>query len=86
MVQSEVDSLMSTQTLCDVTPEEVKQIYESGVHVEQIPSKLLCSRKAGAGRRKARIVGCGNFGTPDDSVSVSTGGPDSVTFRLLMAV
>ena len=86
VVQSEVDSLMSTQTLCDVTPEEVKQIYESGVHVEQIPSKLLCSRKAGAGRRKARIVGCGNFGTPDDSVSVSTGGLDSVTFRLLMAV
>ena len=56
----------------------------SGVYIEIIPGKLLCGRKAPCGRRKARIVGCGNFGTPDEAVTTSTGGIDAVALRALM--
>ena len=78
--------LENTGTLVRKTPEEVKALVQSGIYIEIIPGKLLCSRKAPCGRRKARIVGCGNFGTPDETVTTSTGGIDAVALRVLMMV
>ena len=66
-IGNEVDVLENTKTLKRRTPQEVNDLISSGVTVEVIPGKLLCSRKAPCGRRKARIVGCGDFGTPDSS-------------------
>ena len=60
-VGSEVMVLENTGTLVRKTPEEVKALVQSGIYIEIIPGKLLCSRKAPCGRRKARIVGCGKF-------------------------
>ena len=85
-VESEVMVLENTSTLVRKTPEEVKALAQSGIYIEIIPGKLLCSRKAPCGRRKARIVGCGNFGTPDETVTTSTGGIDAVALRVLMMV
>ena len=85
-VESEVMVLENTGTLVRKTPEEVKALVRSGIYIEIIPGKLLCSRKAPCGRRKARIVGCGNFGTPDETVTTSTGGIDAVALRVLMMV
>ena len=79
----------NTNTLKRRLPEEVKKAADSGVHVEAIPAgKSLRSRKAPCGRRKARIVGCGHYGTPDDTVTVtiSTGGLDAVSLRTLVAI
>ena len=39
-----------------------KELWMQPIGAEIIPGKLLCSRKAPCGRRKAHIVGCGNFG------------------------
>ena len=85
-VESEIMVLENTGTLVRKTPEEVKALVQSGIYIEIIPGKLLCSRKAPCGRRKARIVGCGNFGTPDETVTTSTGGIDAVALRVLMMV
>ena len=85
-VENEVMVLENTGTLVRKTPGEVKTLVDSGVYIEIIPGKLLCSRKAPCGRRKARIVGCGNFGTPDKTVTTSTGGIDAVALRVMMMV
>ena len=83
-VENEVMVLENTCTLVRKTPGEVKTLV--AVYIEIIPGKLLRSRKAPCGRRKARIVGCGNFGAPDETVTTSTGGIDAVALRVLMMV
>ena len=70
-IGNEVDALENTKTLKRRISREVNELIASGATVEVIPGKLLCSRKGPCGRRKARIVGCGNFGSPDESVTVS---------------
>ena len=42
----EVTVLENTGTLVRKTPEEVKRLVETGVYIEIITRKLLCSRKA----------------------------------------
>ena len=83
-IQGEIKALMDTSTLREVSPDEVRKLHETGAHVELIPGKLICTRKAPNGRRRARIVGCGNFGTPDGTVSTSTGGLDSISLRTML--
>ena len=85
-VENEVMVLETTGTLVRKTPGEVKTLVDSGIYIEIIPGKLLRSRKAPCGRRKARIVGCGNFATPDETVTTSTGGIDAVALRVVMMV
>ena len=38
------------------------------------------------GRRKARIVGCGNYSSAAATVETSTGGLDAVSLRVLIAM
>ena len=44
-----------------MTKEEVSALEASGTPLEKIPGKLVATRKAPLGRRRARIVACGNF-------------------------
>ena len=58
---------------------------KSGRLVEKIPGKLVATRKAPSGKRKVRIVACGNFlekplGEPSESISA--GGADALLIRI----
>ena len=86
VVQKEINDLLGSKTLYPVSPQELKRLQESGEVLETIPGKLICSRKAPDGKRKARIVACGNFSNAGVSVETSTGGLDAVALRTLLAV
>ena len=66
-----VERMMSK--LMRKTPGEVKMLVESGSTSRSFRASYY-----------ARIVGCGNFGTPDETVT--TGGIDAVALRALMMV
>ena len=86
VVQKEINDLLGSKTLYPVSPQELKRLQESGEVLETIPGKLICSRKAPDGKRKARIVACGNFSNAGVSVETSTGGLDAVALRTILAV
>lgn len=81
-IMAEVKSLMDSGTIVPVKKEDTDQ----DGNTEVIPGKLICTRKAPNGRRKARIVGCGNYATShtQEDLNNSTGGLDATSFRILM--
>ena len=83
VIMDEIVSLESTETIEPLTGDQVNQLEGE---VEHIPGKLICSRKAPDGRRKARIVGCGNYSSVAATVETSTGGLDAVSLRVLVAL
>eukprot|EP00435_Cladocopium_sp_Y103_P060731 s345_g22.t1 len=86
-IQEEIDSLLSTKTIVRMSKEEVTALEASGAAVEKIPGKMMATRKAPLGRRRARIVACGNFvnGDPlDADADVAAGGVDGIAIRLLV--
>ena len=60
-IQEEIDSLLSTKTIVRMSKQEVAVLEASGAAMEKIPGKMVATRKAPLGRRRARIVACGNF-------------------------
>ena len=61
-IQEEIDSLLSTQgPIVRMSKQEVAVLEASGAAMEKIPGKMVATRKAPLGRRRARIVACGNF-------------------------
>ena len=86
-IKEEIDNLLSTNTIIKMSKEEVAALESSGMTLEKIPGKLVATRKAPLGRRRARIVACGNFvhGDPLDADSdVAAGGVDGIAIRLLV--
>ena len=86
-IKEEIDNLLSTNTIIKMSKEEVASLESSGMALEKIPGKLVATRKAPLGRRRARIVACGNFvhGDPLDADSdVAAGGVDGIAIRLLV--
>ena len=86
-IKEEIDNLLSTNTIVKMSKEEVASLESSGMALEKIPGKLVATRKAPLGRRRARIVACGNFvhGDPLDADSdVAAGGVDGIAIRLLV--
>ena len=67
----------------EAVPQEAEALQTYLVGNKQIMEE---KEQAPCGRRKARVVGCGNFGTPDETVTTSTGGTDAVALRVLMMV
>lgn len=70
-----------------MSKEEVTSLERSGMTLEKILGKLVATRKAPLGRRRARIVACGNFvhGDPLDADSdVAARGVDGIAIRLLV--
>ena len=81
-IQSELTSLLESKKALETISEEEKRRLEA-LHqdVTLVPSKLVITRKAG-GRRKVRIVACGNYIEKGDSEDLYAGGSDSISMRL----
>lgn len=82
-IEKEWKSLIQeTQAVKQITREELRRLSEErGQTVEILPAKMVCTRKAGTGLRRARAVCCGNYQTSSEEGSTYAGGVDSVTVR-----
>ena len=81
-VRSELDSLLVTKKALKTISEEDKNRMEAeNVDITMVPSKLVITRKAG-GRRKVRIVACGNYIEKGESEDLYASGSDSISMRL----
>ena len=89
-VQEEVDSLVhEKKALKVIDAAELERLQAQGTKVTVIPSKVVCTRKAG-GRFKARLVACGNhLGGQEknkDGASLYAGGVDPGVLRQVASI
>eukprot|EP00438_Fugacium_kawagutii_P029112 Skav233709 [mRNA] locus=scaffold2120:28636:35173:- [translate_table: standard] len=83
-IQKELKAMFQEKdALRRITTEEKRRLEEKGKRTTVVPSKLVITRKAG-GRRKVRIVACGNFQEKTEDEDISTGGSDAITFRVAL--
>ena len=83
-IEEEINQLVNTNTIRRRSAAEVKQLEGLGKPVERIPGKLVHTRKAPVGKRRSRIVACGNYMVDQlHDESTSAGGIDSISIRLL---
>ena len=87
-VENELKSLFETKgALRKVSPEEIEERKKKG-DLDVIPSKLVCTLKPDPtnprGKRKIRIVACGNFVTAEgaDKNELFASGSDAIAVRL----
>ena len=88
-LRDELENLISTGTIKKVRRGDIAEMEKSGRPVERIPGKLVATRKAPSGKRKARVVACGNFiertlGEAEENISA--GGADALLLRILIRV
>lgn len=84
-IQKEWNSLvLESQAVKQITREELRKLAEErNQAVELLPAKMVYTRKAGTGLRRARAVCCGNFQTQEE-VPTYAGGADAITVRLAL--
>lgn len=84
-IRSELKSLFDDRkALKIVTPEEVKAMEkERRIPPDVVPSKLVITRKPG-GRRKIRIVACGNYIPKREDDDLFASGSDAVGVRVAL--
>ena len=83
-IDSEMKSLFQQkQALRKVGKKEKEEYEKKGLLLSAVPSKLVITRKAG-GRRKIRIVACGNYVEKDPEEEVYAGGSDSISMRYVV--
>ena len=81
-IRSELDSLLVTKRALQTIDEKEKKFMEAkNVDISVVPSKLVITRKAG-GRRKVRIVACGNYIEKGEAEDLYASGSDSIAMRL----
>ena len=74
-----------TGAVRQISKQELRRLAEEkGQAVELLPSKMVFTRKAGSGLRRARAVCCGNFQSQVEEGSTYSGGVDSVTVRMAL--
>ena len=88
-LRDELENLISTGTIKKVRRGDIAEMEKSGRPVERLPGKLVATRKAPSGKRKARVVACGNFiertlGEAEENISA--GGADALLLRILIRV
>ena len=66
-----------------LTPVQVKEAISRATHVERVPGKMVATVKP-PGKKKGRIVACGNFTEASTSTDNSAGGVDSITIRSVL--
>ena len=66
-----------------LTPAQVREAVSKATHVERVPGKLVATLKP-PGKKKGRIVACGNFTEAASSSEVSASGVDSITIRSVL--
>ena len=80
-IRSEMDSLFVQKEALRVVPrEEVEDIRRRHPDLNSLPAKLVITRKAG-GKRKIRIVVCGNYAEKNPEDELYAGGSDSISLR-----
>ena len=89
-IQSELDSLcQKKEALAEIDEAEGKKLVQEGL-AEVIPAKLVCTIKPDplnrAGKKKIRIVGCGNYAAPDPDQDLFAAGTNAVAVRIALAL
>ena len=86
-IQKEWNSLVTlvlkSQAVKQISKEELRRLAEERNQAVEIPAKMVYTRKAGTGLRRARAVCCGNFQT-EEEVPTYAGGADAITVRLAL--
>ncbi|CAL1130775.1 unnamed protein product [Cladocopium goreaui] len=83
-IKAELDALLNAkEALRKITSEEKARLEERHPDLLVVPSKLVITRKAG-GRRKVRIVACGNYVEKTEKEDVFASGSDSISFRIAL--
>ena len=90
-INAEVHSLVEEKgALKILSQEEVEELKreakEKGQKIECIPSKMVYTLKPGmdGGRKKARLVACGNFEEKKQDESTYSSGADAAAFRIMI--
>ena len=84
----EYTSLVHTTGTCDPLSNEqfLALMGDPNVKIEVLPGKMVFSIKAKSGRKKTRIVGCGNFqqGSPRGKLDTHASGISAEAIRLIV--
>ena len=87
-MKGELENFTSNQAIQRVTKAEadamMAEAKAAGKVVEMIPAIRVFSRKAGAGKRKSRIVCCGNYMADRSADELYASGADSTQVRAIL--
>ena len=89
-IQAEIDSLFTKkEALRVITQAEAKTIMTTQ-DVQAVPSKVVFTLKPDpekvAGKRKCRIVACGNFAREEENQDLFTSGADATSLRMALSL
>eukprot|EP00435_Cladocopium_sp_Y103_P038530 s827_g10.t1 len=89
-IQAELEALFARkEALEDIDEEEGRRLVLEGLG-EVIPAKLVCTVKPDpaikSGKRKVRIVGCGNYAESDPESELFASGTNAVSVRLALSM
>ena len=89
-IQSELEALCrKKEALQEISEEEGKKLVQEG-KAEVIPAKLVCTVKpdptSKSGKKKIRIVGCGNYAPSDPEQDLFAAGTNAVAVRIALAL
>ena len=89
-LRTEIDNFDGNNAIKRIDEEQTRKILadaqEKGERAELIPGMGVFTRKAGDGRRRARIVCCGNYMEPRAGDEVYATGADSTQLRAILRV
>eukprot|EP00913_Durusdinium_trenchii_P016583 g15588.t1 len=87
-LRTEIDNFDSNKAIKRITEEQTREImaeaHRKGERAELIPGMGVFTRKAGDGRRRSRIVCCGNYMEPRAGEEVYASGADSTQLRTML--
>ena len=83
-IKEELNQLMEGKNVLKrIDGEELRRLQSGQVPVEVVPSKMVLTLKPGP-RRRARMVGRGNFVAKQDGQELYAGGADTVAVRYVL--
>ena len=87
-MKAEFESLLSHKAIEVVTKEcaerRMEEARQVGKLVEVIPAKGVFTRKAGSGKRKTRVVACGNCMSERETADLYAAGLDATQLRCIL--
>ncbi len=88
-IEAEIDSLFNVKkALKLIEKEEMKGLVKRGV--APLPSKVIFTLKPDGnnpqGKRKCRIVACGNYAAPEEEANYFAAGADAASLRLVLSL
>ena len=87
-LQTEIDNFDNNKAIVRINEEQTQKIMadaqEAGHRAELIPGMGVFTRKAGDGRRRSRIVCCGNYMEARSGDEIYASGADSTQLRMIL--